>query len=228
MILLKDFYLFTEIFQYFIKIYCLTVVIFYLVFYFLKRRDKDFIEPSEPTTELLRSLRALLIASAINVLAMKIESYRLIDLRVYSHFIQLPILILLHDFYFYWTHRFMHKVKFFRKFHTIHHIQSDNYVTPFSGLSFSIFESVIQFAFLPIINLFVFHTVSLEVTVAILFWTGFVHIGDLLKFNGVFAKIFISSQDHKEHHRSGKRYYGLYFKFWDYFSDRWASLTLKP
>ena len=44
------------------------------------------------------------------------------------------LLTILHDTYFYWTHRLMHHPKLFRYFHKVHHIS--NNPTPWASLSF--------------------------------------------------------------------------------------------
>jgi sterol desaturase/sphingolipid hydroxylase (fatty acid hydroxylase superfamily) len=48
------------------------------------------------------------------------------------YFFTIVFVILLHDTYFYWTHRLMHHPKLFKIFHKVHH-QSHN-PTPFSSL----------------------------------------------------------------------------------------------
>src|SRR5688500_17349582 len=56
--------------------------------------------------------------------------------------------ILLHDAWFYWTHRLMHHPKLFRLFHRTHHLSMNP--TPWAAFAFSRAEALIQAAMFPL------------------------------------------------------------------------------
>src|SRR3989337_2689278 len=56
--------------------------------------------------------------------------------------------VVFHDFYFYWTHRFMHHKKIFKYVHRVHH-ESTN-PSPWAAYSFHPWEALIQALVLPI------------------------------------------------------------------------------
>ncbi|RZA09109.1 MAG: sterol desaturase family protein, partial [Proteobacteria bacterium] len=65
----------------------------------------------------------------------------------------LPLLIFLHETYFYFTHRWMHRPKVFRRVHYAHH-QSRN-PTPFASFAFHPWEAIVEAAALPLLLLIV-------------------------------------------------------------------------
>ena len=61
--------------------------------------------------------------------------------------------ILLHDAYFYWTHRMMHHPRLFRRFHRTHHLSTNP--TPWAAYAFSPLEDLVQAAIFPIVVLLI-------------------------------------------------------------------------
>lgn len=59
------------------------------------------------------------------------------------------LLVVLHDAYFYWTHRLLHHPVIFRWAHRTHHVSHTP--TPWAAYAFSPAEAVVQAAFLPLI-----------------------------------------------------------------------------
>ena len=57
--------------------------------------------------------------------------------------------ILLHDTYFYWTHRLMHHRRLFRWFHRVHH-ESTN-PSPWASYSFAPLEALVQALIFPLV-----------------------------------------------------------------------------
>ena len=66
--------------------------------------------------------------------------------------LSVPVAIILHDAYFYWAHRAMHHRKLYKLFHLTHH-RSHN-PTPFTAYSFAPGEAAVQYAFVPLLLLF--------------------------------------------------------------------------
>jgi len=131
-----------------------------------------------------------------------------------------PIMIILHDAYFYLTHRLSHLSRtVFRHFHRIHH-QSTN-PTPFADICFHPVDALIHAGFFPLI-LFCLpvHPVPLA------FFLTLVQIINAMGHIGyeVFPDWLTSlplwrwvSQPtaHNLHHSHIQCNYGLYFRFWD-------------
>lgn len=137
------------------------------------------------------------------------------------YFISFLVIIMLHDLYFYWTHRVLHTKWFYNKFHYIHH-KSDN-PTPLTALSFHPMEAFMHFLFLPIAMVVLpFHSD----VVFFFLWT-------MLAFNvnghsgyeywpkwmrsGIAKKIINNSFHHNQHHSNFNCNYSLYFNL----LDRW-------
>ena len=75
----------------------------------------------------------------------------------------LAVAIVLHDAYFYWTHRLMHHPRMFERFHRLHH--ESHSPSPWAAYAFAPVEAVIQAMFLTIL-IFI---LPLHVTVIYLF-----------------------------------------------------------
>lgn len=126
-----------------------------------------------------------------------------------------------HDFYFYWTHRFMHHKKVFKYVHRVHH-ESTN-PSPWAAYSFHPWEALIQAMVLPIM-VFLF---PLHPLIIFLFLTYMI-IRNVIGHLGfeIFPKGFTKNKwlgwttavtHHNIHHERFNSNYGLYFSWW----DRW-------
>lgn len=127
--------------------------------------------------------------------------------------------LLLHDFYFYWTHRFMHLPGIYRLIHRTHHLSQ--HTTVLSALSFHPGEAVIQAAFIPLITLVLpLHPVALygfvfyNLLVNILGHSGYDFFPEWFK-RSLPGKISNTPVYHYIHHRMVKKNYGLYLNIWD-------------
>ncbi len=130
-----------------------------------------------------------------------------------------PVMLIIHDTYFYFTHRMMHHPRLFKFFHIIHHKSTNP--SPWAAFAFNPTEAVIEsgiiyvFAFtIPIhfIHIFAF----------LIFMTAYNvygHLGFELYPKGFnkhwLGKWFNTSVNHNMHHQYFKGNYGLYFTFWD-------------
>ena len=133
--------------------------------------------------------------------------------------LSLVISILIHDAYFYFTHRAMHHPKIFRMIHAVHH-RSRN-PSPWAAYSFHPLEALIQAAILPIL---VF-TIPLHGVTIVLFLT-YVMVLNVLGHLGyeLFSKTWARSHltnwhntatHHTQHHQTFKYNFSLYFNWWD-------------
>jgi sterol desaturase/sphingolipid hydroxylase (fatty acid hydroxylase superfamily) len=131
----------------------------------------------------------------------------------------LVAILVLHDAYFYWTHRLMHHRRFFKWFHHVHH-RSHN-PSPWAAYAFAPPEAVVQGLFLPIatfllplhplaILLFILHQIFRNA----LGHSGFEVFPARWQSHPLLKWINTTSHHHL-HHSKGRGNYGLYFLWWD-------------
>ncbi len=129
------------------------------------------------------------------------------------------IFALFNDAWFYWTHRLMHKNRFLKKSHSVHH-RSYN-TNPFSSFSFDIVESFINIIpFWILVMLIPWHPLAvLTFSILSMLYIGYIHLGyDFYlsyRVNHSILKWFYSSTHHARHHQNFNGNYSLYFTFWD-------------
>lgn len=213
--------------------YIVSAGIIYLLFYYLLKRKTDSIkiQAKDPkTTEIFQEMRhslytAMIFAGMGTVLfLLKKMGYtkHYLDISTYGigYFIgSLVALIFIHDTYFYWMHRLIHRPGFFKRIHAIHH-RSKN-PTPFTSLSFHPFEAILEFLFVPVLTFIVpLHPLAL------VFLSNWSLVFNLLGHCGYefFPKGFTkhtigrwvnTSTHHNMHHQKANYNFGLYFNFWD-------------
>lgn len=129
------------------------------------------------------------------------------------------LMIVLHDAYFYWTHRLMHDPKLFKSFHFVHH-QSTN-PSPWASFAFQPTEAVVEAGIFILIS-FIIPSHIYATIVFLLFMTSYNVYGHLgwelypKNFNKHWlGKHLNTSINHNMHHQYFKGNYGLYFTFWD-------------
>jgi lathosterol oxidase len=129
------------------------------------------------------------------------------------------IAMLVHETYYYFLHRWMHKPNIFKLFHYVHH---ESIVTsPWTAFSFHPIESVLQALIVPAIIIFIpmhagvifFMLILMTITATI----NHLHIEIYPKgfANNWFGKWWIGSSHHSLHHSKYRFNYGLYFTFMD-------------
>jgi sterol desaturase/sphingolipid hydroxylase (fatty acid hydroxylase superfamily) len=130
-----------------------------------------------------------------------------------------PLMFMIHDTYFYWTHRFMHHPKVFRIFHLVHH-QSTN-PSPWAAYAFHPLEAIIEAGIIPVFLFTIpIHNVHLPIFFLLsIIYNVYGHTGYELYPKGFsknwFGKWINTSVNHNLHHQYFKGNYGLYFLFWD-------------
>jgi Delta7-sterol 5-desaturase len=120
-----------------------------------------------------------------------------------------PVVLLLHDAYFYWTHRLLHHPKLIKWCHAVHH-RSHN-PSPLSALAFHPIEAVVNgFGVVLIVAIFAIVGFSFNVM-------G--HLGYELYprwlLRSWIGKWLNSATSHNLHHRAYKYQFGLYTLIWD-------------
>ena len=127
-------------------------------------------------------------------------------------------LLVLHDAYFYWTHRFMHLRGVFGWVHARHH--EARTPSAWTAFAFHPLESLIQLGIYPLIAF----TVPVHIHVFGLFLaatalqSALIHCGHRLcvrdRGEGL-DRFLLTSEEHDAHHRTGRGEYALYFLWWD-------------
>jgi sterol desaturase/sphingolipid hydroxylase (fatty acid hydroxylase superfamily) len=127
--------------------------------------------------------------------------------------------IVLHDTYFYWTHRLMHHRRFFRLFHRRHHLSMNP--TPWASFAFSPLEALVQASIFPLaVLLMPIHPLSFaifmvwQMTFNVLGHTGYeFHPGWLM--DSPLRHVLNTPTNHAQHHEKFRGNFGLYFNVWD-------------
>lgn len=129
------------------------------------------------------------------------------------------IYLVLHDSWFYWTHRLMHRPRWFRLAHAVHHASRPP--TAWAAMAFSPIESLTGAVVIPALVLLVpIHVAALALVLAIMTVMGVTnHMGweifPRFVWNGPLGRILITASHHQRHHDRYRCNYGLYFRFWD-------------
>ena len=136
------------------------------------------------------------------------------------YFIFSIILILLfHDAFFYWAHRFMHLRGVYQRVHLIHHLSTNP--SPWTAFAFHPFESVLEALVLPlaviVIPLHLYAIIAFLIIMTIMNVIG--HLGFEMYPSGFVShplgKWNNTSTHHNMHHNFVNANYGLYFNWWD-------------
>jgi Delta7-sterol 5-desaturase len=135
----------------------------------------------------------------------------------------LPVSVLaylfLHDSWFYWTHRLMHRPYWFKRAHAVHH--ESRPPTAWAAMAFHPLEAVTGAVVIPaLVFLVPIHIGALGVVLAIMTIMGITnHMGWELfprwMVNGSLGNWLITATHHQKHHDAYGGNYGLYFRFWD-------------
>ncbi len=203
------------------------------------RRAPRKLQPAMPRAaqirrEIVYSIAAIVIFGVINVIIFGygIAPHTQLYWNVAEHgwvyfWLSIPLMILLHDAWFYWTHRLMHARVLFRAFHGVHHLSRNP--TPWAAYAFHPYESVVEalgvvliFFVMPChpLALLIFQTISTLINV-------YGHLGYELyprEWPAHWLGRWINtSVAHNAHHDKARHNFGFYFLFW----DRWMG-TLDP
>ena len=124
-----------------------------------------------------------------------------------------------HDTWFYWTHRLLHRPRWFRAAHAVHHASRPP--TAWAAMSFHPFEAVSGAVVIPALVFVVpIHVGMLLAVLLIMTVMGVTnHMGwEMFPRALVHSKAgswLITASHHQRHHDEYQCNYGLYFRFWD-------------
>ncbi len=213
--------------------YILIPGISYIIFYvFGKDLFKKYkIQKAPPASkqvkrELTFSISTILVFTLIGIIVVTLYKNNYTTLYTNIHdfgwpyfILSLVIMIVLHDTYFYWTHRILHTKWLFKHIHKIHH-QSTN-PTPLSAYAFHPIEAFIESLIVfPFIMIFPIHVLAFTIfTFIVLVMNVIGHLGyEFLssdRRNRSPLDMLTSSTHHNLHHQQTKKNFGYYFTFWD-------------
>ncbi len=206
---------------------------FYLFFYVWKNKkywaakiQQRYPENKFIFNEMKNSFISILIFGAVILLVLWAGNndltlaYKQINRYGYAYYaISIVLMVILHDTYFYWTHRLMHWKPLFKIAHKTHHLSTNP--TPFAAYAFHPIEAIIEVGIIPLIAFTIpYHVTALLIfTLYSLLVNVIGHLGfELFPKGFATNKIFKwhnTSTHHNMHHRLLKCNYGFYFNFWD-------------
>ena len=133
--------------------------------------------------------------------------------------LSLVIFLFAHDTWFYWTHRLMHRPRWFRIAHAVHHASRPP--TAWAAMSFHPIEAQTGALVIPALVFFVpIHIGVLGLVLTIMTLMGVTnHMGwEMFPRWLVHSSVgnwLITASHHHRHHEAYTCNYGLYFRFWD-------------
>lgn len=141
------------------------------------------------------------------------------DFPLWWFFLSIPLSLVVHDTYFYWTHRLMHHPRLFRVMHLVHHRSTNP--SPWASFAFHPLEAVVESGILTIL-VFLMPMHPYAILAFLLIMTGENVMGHLgYEFfpswltQSRLGKWLNTSTNHNMHHRYFEGNYGLYFRWWD-------------
>lgn len=231
-----------SIFLYFVFVFFAAIVIRYFIaaglfyWYFyrfryslwkLKKINKDT-KPDRQQflSEVKWSIITSAIFAAIGALTIILyqHDYTMIytDMALYGYW-YLPVSLvgamLVHETYYYWIHRWMHKPNIFRVVHKVHH--NSIVTSPWTAFSFHPLEGLLEALIIPIILMIIpVHIYVLGFYLILMTISSIINHLDIEIYpdnflNNRIGKWFIGATHHHYHHKEFKTNYGLYFTFWD-------------
>lgn len=215
--------------------YYLIAGLAFVVWYVIRNKKVAYQKIQLKIPELKDYQREILYSS-ITIVIFSCVPYFLLntDIRQYTLFytdintygklwfwLAFPVMLFLHDAYFYFAHRLMHHPKLFKHVHLIHHKSTNP--SPWAALAFHPLEAVVEVG---IVVLFIFCMPLCRYHLFFFFllmmvYNVYGHLGWELYPKGfnktAIGKWINTSVNHNQHHQYFKGNYGLYFLWW----DRW-------
>jgi sterol desaturase/sphingolipid hydroxylase (fatty acid hydroxylase superfamily) len=213
--------------------YFLTAAPFYLVFWVWRpgRVRPRRLQAQDPDARRIRSeiaysLSTVVVFSAIGLCLLYAEEagltriYRDWATHGWTYFAaSLVLMVLVHDAYFYWTHRLLHWKPLYRRVHHVHHRSTSP--TPWAAYAFHPLEALVQAGvYVVIVFLIPAHPLALGLFLLYMIVRNVLgHLGFEVFGRGFaghpLTRWHTTPTHHDLHHRRGHGNYGLYFSFWD-------------
>lgn len=189
------------------------------------------IQPRRPSGKAFRreirySISTALIFSLVGlgtyhlVRAGMLRVYPRVDERGWIYWIaSIALAIVIHDAYFYWTHRAMHHPWLFKHVHRVHHLSTSP--SPWAAYAFAPPEALVNALVFPLVVLVVpmHESAAFAFLVYMIVMNVIGHLGIELYPRGWvrarWTRWYSTSTHHNLHHRDFRGNYGLYFTWWD-------------
>jgi len=213
--------------------YLIIAAIVYLVYYKFfqkklayKKIQIKFPKAGDYQRELVYSLLTIIFFGVVGVLTFRspLSEYNQIyygfsEMPIWYYILCFPLMLIIHDTYFYWMHRALHHPVLFKATHLVHHKSTNP--SPWAAYAFHPFEAVLEAAILPILAFIL----PLHISAFGLFFL-FSIMYNVYGHSGFewypknfnrhwFGKWINTSVHHNLHHKDFDNSYGLYFTFWD-------------
>jgi Delta7-sterol 5-desaturase len=213
--------------------YFLIAGIFHVWFYVFKkerwqkrRLGKKDLDKKQFYTEvrwsIITSMLFALAGAFTTVLWQKGYTKLYMDVNQYPlWYLPLTLLVsmVIHETYYYWLHRWMHRPKVFKLLHKVHH--DSNTTSPWTAFSFHPLEGSLQAIVLPLTIMFIpMHVYVLLTQLTLMTFSSVVNHLEIEIYPAnfhkhVLGKWMIGATHHSLHHKQFKYNFGLYFTFWD-------------
>ena len=159
----------------------------FFVFYYVKKNAWSFkkIQVKFPAIsdyqrEFLFSVSTSLIFAGLGYLFFfgPVAKYTFIYKDIHAHslwyfFFTVVLTLIIHDTYFYWTHRLMHHPRLFKYFHKVHHLSTNP--SPWAAMAFHPLEAVVEFGIIAIVPfLFPIHPLALALRGMMAVWAAII------------------------------------------------------
>ena len=215
--------------------YVILASIAFFIFYHAKKNAWSFkkIQRKFPVLpdyqrEFLHSVSTSIIFASLGYLFFfgPLAKYTLVYRDIHAHslvyfFGSVALTLVVHDTYFYWTHRLMHRPTIYRYFHKVHHLSTNP--SPWAAMAFHPLEALVEFGIIAIVPfLYPIHPLAIALFLLIMMaYNVYGHLGYELYPSGFSAswvgKWINTSVNHNQHHQFFTGNFGLYFLWW----DRW-------
>ena len=215
--------------------YVVLASIAFLIFYYFKKNEWSFrkIQAKFPSLrdyrrEFLFSVSTTIVFATLGYFFFfgPVAPYTMVYRDIRAHgigyfFFSVGLTLLIHDSYFYWTHRLMHHPRIFPYFHRVHHLSTNP--SPWAAMAFHPLEAVVEFGILAIVPfLYPIHPLAIALFLLLMMiYNVYGHLGYELYPKGFsqskVGRWINTSVNHNQHHEHFKGNYGLYFLWW----DRW-------
>jgi len=213
--------------------YLLVAGLFQLWFYHIRKekwQSRFLAEKKVDKRQFYRELKWSVVTSFIFAIAGSVTAllWQTGYTKLYTDpfkygFWYLPLSLLLslfiHDTYYYWLHRWMHRPKIFKLLHKVHH---DSRITSaWTAFSFHPLEGLLQAIILPLIIITVpLHVYVILVQLTLMTFSSVINHLEIETFPPAFRRHFIGrwligSTHHSLHHKQFRYNFGLYFTTWD-------------
>lgn len=218
----------TELFWY-VLLASTAWLIFYVIFRATFRHRR--VVPRDPTArqvcrEVAHSIRSIAIFGLVTLAV--IVATRAGWTRMYHRFndygwtwfvLSIGVMIVMHDTYFYWTHRLMHHRRLYHFFHHTHHLSISP--TPWAAYAFSPAEAFVQAGIGPLVVFTIPSHPAAFATFMIwqILFNVLGHCGHEFYprwFLKTPAAVMLNTVTHHAlHHEKFRANFGLYFNVWD-------------